>query len=171
MGMPWDREPPRQEPPQYPQQMQPDVPPVPVVARNPQTGDAVRLDLGADLRAAIQQAVAGAVAENKDALTANAQRAMVKAVQGQKPTVSAPTPAALANSELEGDFEMGPATKRTLLQGLAIDVGFAAMAALATIASSDFNPFEKEAWTLVAVLMIKTVMQTGMSYMMRLKVD
>lgn len=167
MGMPWDT--PRQQPPRYSpppaQQMKPDLPPV--VARNPQTGETVRVDLGADLREAIRQAVAASVVENKDAMLGNAQAAIKKVAQGQKPTVTAPQ----GPIELEGEFEMGPSTKRTLLQGLAVDLGFAATATLATVTSTDFNFFDKEAWTLTAVMMLKTLIQTGMSYMMRLKVE
>lgn len=186
MGMPWEREPRQQQPPPqryepppmpppnhpYPQpmpgqQMQPDVP---IVARNPQTGEQVRVDLSTDLREAIRQAIVQAAVENKDALQANAQRALVKKVQGEQLSVAAPTPAALAGTELEDSFEMGPATKRTFVQGMAVDMGFAALAVLATVTSTDFNVADKEAWTVVGVMMLKTLIQTGMSYAMRLKI-
>ena len=43
--------------------------PVPVVARNPATGERVRVDVSEDLRQAIRDAINGTVAENKTALT------------------------------------------------------------------------------------------------------
>lgn len=155
-------------PPGSPQQMRPDIPPV--VARNPQTGETVRVDLSTDLREAIRQAITQSVVENKDAMIGNAQTAIAKAVQGQKPTVQAPVPAALAGTVAEDSFEMGPATKRTFVQGMAVDMGFAALAVLATVTSTDFNVADKEAWTVVGVMMLKTLIQTGMSYAMRLKI-
>lgn len=155
-------------PPGSPQQMRPDIPPV--VARNPQTGETVRVDLSTDLREAIRQAITQSVVENKDAMIGNAQKAIAKAAKGEKVTVQAPIPAALAGSLAENSFQMGPATKRTFVQGMAVDMGFAAMAVLATVTSTDFNVADKEAWMLVGVMMLKTVIQTGMSYVMRLKI-
>lgn len=168
---PYSSQVPPYQPPAHlpPQGMQPDVPPV--VARNPQTGETVSVNIGTDLREAIRQAITQSVVENKDALQANAQRALVKKVQGEQVSVSAPTPAALAGGELEGDFEMGPATKRTLLQGLAVDMGFAAMTAVGMATAGDFDFTDPEQWSLLGVLMLKTLIQTGMSYVMRLKVD
>jgi len=189
MGMPWERSPqptpqpqpapyvpPQQIPPPnhpYPQpmpgqQMQPDVP---IVARNPQTGETVRVDLGTDLREAIRQAITQSVVENKDVMMGNAQKLAANALTGQKSTVNAAVPAALAGSELEDNFEMGPATKRTLLNGLAVDLGFAAMAVIGTVSATDFDITDTEAWTLVGVMLVKTIIQTGMSYAMRLKVN
>jgi hypothetical protein len=150
------------------QQMQPDVP---IVARNPQTGETVRVDLGTDLREAIRQAITQSVVENKDVMMGNAQKLAANALTGQKSTVNAAVPAALAGSELEDNFEMGPATKRTLLNGLAVDLGFAAMAVIGTVSATDFDITDTEAWTLVGVMLVKTVIQTGMSYAMRLKVN
>jgi hypothetical protein len=187
--MPWDQpqqppEPaPRYQPPAQPpyvpppgrpydqqgaQRMQPDLPPI--VARNPQTGEQVRVDIGAELREAIRQAVTGAVAQNKDTMIASGQKLATNALTGQKSTVNAAVPAALADSELEDNFQMGPATKRTLLNGLAVDLGFAAMAVIGTVSATDFDITDTEAWTLVGVMLVKTVIQTGMSYVMRLKV-
>lgn len=181
MSMPWDSQPPKQPlpvqrpyvpPPQEQyqppaQQMQPDIP---LVARNPQTGETVRVDVGADLREAIRQAITQTVVEGRDQFQANAQKALAKAVTGEKIAVQAPVPAAVVGTDLEDNFQMGPATKRSLVQGLTIDMGFAAMATLMTVTSTDFNIADKEAWIFVGVMMLKTVLQTGMSYVMRLKV-
>ena len=180
MGLPWESNPPQQPinpparnvpPQQYQQPAQQMRPDVPIVARNPETGETVRVSIDSDLREAIRQAITQSVVEGQDAMQDNLRRAAAKKLAGEKVTVSAPVPAALAGTELEENFEMGPATKRTLLQGLAIDMGFAGMATLMTITSTDFNIADKEAWIFVGVMMLKTVLQTGMSYMMRLKVD
>lgn len=57
---------------------------------------------------------------------------------------------------------------RTLLQGLGIDVGFALLSVLA-LAFTDFDFLDGMAWVTLGVLVIKTVIQTAVSYAMRLK--
>lgn len=57
---------------------------------------------------------------------------------------------------------------RTLLQGLGIDLVFAIVAVLATLSGADL--FERETWILFAALLIKTVIQTVVAYVMRLKI-
>ena len=170
MSMPWDRPPqqppqpqqiPQQQIPPQPQQMQPDI--VPVVARNPATGETVRVDIGAQLQRAVQDALAQAMAGGQ--IQANAQKLITNAVAGKKSTLTAPT------SELEGEFEMGPATKRTLFNGLAVDLGFAGIATLATLTSTNFDITDKAAWSLAGAMLLKTAISTLMSYVMRLKVD
>lgn len=180
MSMPWDNEPRRPTPPPQPpyvppqqpyvpppaprptppQQMQPDVPPI--VARNPQTGETVRVDIGADLREAIRQAITGAVVENKDIMQANANKAIAKMVKAEvKEEVDEKT------EQLEESFSGGPATTRTFIQGAALDIGAAVFAVLATAIGPDSNLFDKEMWGIVGVMMLKTLVQTGLSYMMR----
>jgi hypothetical protein len=144
------------------QQMQPDVP---IVARNPQTGEQVRVDLGADLREAIRQAITQSVVENKDAMVANGQRAIAKAVDGQKISVKHEA------TEVEGEMEFGASTKRTLLQGLAVDIGFAATAAMGMAMGDDFDFSDPEQWKILGLLLVKTLIQTGMSFLMRLKLE
>lgn len=153
-------------------------PSIPVVARNQQTGESVRLDVGAEIQRAVREAIAGAIQQNGGNLHANAQRALVKTVQGQKPTVTHSAKdddgeniVAAAGDALEEAWTGGPVTTRTFVQGMAIDVGFALMATLATVTSSSFDVYDKEAWTLVGALMLKTVIQTGISFAMRLKVQ
>ena len=57
---------------------------------------------------------------------------------------------------------------RTLVQGLGIDLMFAIVAVLATVAHVD--PLDKAAWITLAGLLIKTVIQTLVAYVMRLRV-
>jgi hypothetical protein len=185
MGMPWESPPPRREPsppvqppvpqqqpvnystaqqpyPAPPQQMQPDIP---LVARNPQTGEAVRVDVGADLREAIRQAITQSVVENKDAMVANSQKAIAKAVDGQKISVKQD------DTEIEGEMEFGASSKRTLIQGLAVDVGFALTAAAGMVMNDSFDFGDPEQWKILGLLLVKTLIQTGMSFLMRLKVE
>jgi hypothetical protein len=128
---------------------------VPVVATNTQTGQRVPVDL----QAVIQQAVNQAVAQNKDQLAIRAQRAIEKAVTKESDEI---------REEIEGSFTGGIATTRTFIQGAAIDIGAAVLAVLATMIGPDTNLFDKELWAIVAVMMVKTVIQTGISYTMRL---
>jgi hypothetical protein len=57
---------------------------------------------------------------------------------------------------------------RTFLQGLIFDLGFALIAVLGTLSGQD--PFQKETWILFGILVIKTLIQTVISYIMRLRV-
>ena len=175
MGMPWDRDnqdrrhspepytPPRNLPPVPPQQMRPDT--VPVSARNPQTGEQVRVDISQDLRAAIQQAIKAAVNENKDGLAQSGQAVVKSAVAGSRPTFELPE-----SVHLESSFEAGPATIRTFMQGAALDMGAAVFAVVATMLGPDTDIFDKELWGIVGVMMVKTVIQTGLSYAMKMRV-
>jgi hypothetical protein len=126
---------------------------------------------GIDLGALIKEAVNTAVQQNKDALIASGQKAIAKAASGEKVSVKHAGSAA-DSSEVEDNFDFGPSSKRTLLQGLAVDLGFAAMAVLGTAtAGGDFDITDAEQWTILGAMLVKTVLQTGMSYVMRLRVD
>lgn len=57
---------------------------------------------------------------------------------------------------------------RTFLQGLGIDIVVAIIAVLATLTNLD--PFDRQTWILLGALLIKTVVQTAVSYVMRLRV-
>lgn len=175
MSLPWDNPPPipptprPQQPPFAPliraQDMHPDIP---VVARNTQTGETVKLDIGSVL----QQAVKDAIAANKDNLQASGQRALTKTLKGEKTVIEHRKVVSGdgAIDEIEDTFEAGPVTTRTFMQGMAVDVGFAVMTVAATTLTPGFNAFDKEAWTITGVLILKTVLTTGMSYAMSLQV-
>ena len=181
--MPWESQPsgpprpapapPPVAPPASPQQMQYDVerqpgytyqhapvppyqPPPPVIEER----------AGVDLQAIIKEAVNSAVQQNKQqmmARLATTQKA-VKAKGDQIEDLEDKV------EDLEGAFQGGVVTTRTFVQGAAVDIGFAALAAGATVLGPDADLFDKELWTLVGVMMLKTVIQTGMSYMMRAQV-
>ena len=186
MTMPWDREPdqpqqPRPQPPQPPrpqmpppqpygrqgpQQMRPDIPAVPVTARNQQTGETVKLDIGA----VIQQAVNEALRENTRQAAGKATKALqAKAV----PRAAMPR----GSFELTGDetveeaFTSGAVTRLTLIRGLALDLGVGLVAAFATLADGpNFSAFDSDLWfAVVPALLIKTIVQTAMSYVMKAK--
>lgn len=185
MSMPWDPVPPsRPQPPpqpyqpppqpyrppyQPPEQMQPDVPPVPVVARHPDTGEAVKVDIADSLQAAIQSALTEALTANKDQLQANAQNAITALVSGRKPVVEKEKKTT-SDGHVEDAFSVGPHTIRTFFSGMAIDVGFAVVATLATVFSPNFNAMDTEAWLLVGAMVLKTGLSTAISYVLKLKV-
>jgi|GEM_PF-3457609 len=152
MSLPWERKP-DPGPPQRPE------PPMSVSARNPETGTVVKVTVPPDIREMMRQALVEAAVENKDILLANGKSALAAAVTGRSPEV-----------HLEQSFEAGPATVRTFIQGAVLDIGAAVFAVVATMIGPDFNAFDKEAWTIVGVMMVKTVVQTAMSYTMKMKV-
>ena len=57
---------------------------------------------------------------------------------------------------------------RTLLQGLLADLLIAFVAAIATLSGAD--PFVKETWIAFGVLLLKSFISAGISYVMRLRV-
>ena len=61
-------------------------------------------------------------------------------------------------------------SKRTLIQGLTIDVAVA-VAALLLVWLPDADLTSREAWTVLAISVAKTVLTAVASYVMRLKVD
>jgi hypothetical protein len=105
-----------------------------------------------------------AVAQNKQQMVANTQKAIQKAVDKKTDELEDQV------EHLEESFSGGVVTTRTFIQGAAIDIGFAALAAGATVIGPGADVFDKELWTLVGAMMLKTIIQTGMSYMMRMQV-
>ncbi len=158
-------------PPAPPQQMQYDVvqapgysyahAPVPQYQPPPA---APAVPPGIDLGALIKEAVNTAVAQNKQQMVANTQKAIQKAVDKKTDELEDQV------EHLEESFSGGVVTTRTFIQGAAIDIGFAALAAGATVIGPGADVFDKELWTLVGAMMLKTIIQTGMSYMMRMQV-
>jgi hypothetical protein len=117
-----------------------------------------------DLNSLIKEAVNTAVQQNKQQMVANTQKAIQKAVDKKTDELEEQV------EHLEESFSGGVVTTRTFIQGAAVDIGFAALAAGATLIGPDADLFDKELWTLVGVMMLKTVIQTGMSYVMRMQV-
>lgn len=186
-GMPWDdpqqngapRPPPRYTPPPQPpyvpppgrpydeqgaQRMRPDVPSIPVVARNPQTGESVKLDIGQQLAAAVQKELSAALAANRDNIEAAGRRAVTRAVDGKPKPKDDGSALDEAVEDFEGAWQGGPVTQRTLFQGMAVDMGFAMIAVLSTVLQPGVDLFDKQLWTVTGVLMAKTVVQTFISW-------
>jgi len=144
--------------PSSPERMRPDALPA-VVATNPQTGERVRVDIGDQLRSAIQQAVNQSVQDSKGAMEAKANRAVARIVKADEEH----------DESIESSFQGGPATTRTFIQGAALDIGAAVFAALATVIGPDSDLFDKELWAIVGVMMVKTLVSTALSYALRFK--
>lgn len=166
--------------------MQPDIPTPPpppvsaVSAVNPDTGQPVTVEIPHNLNEAIQQAIKGAMSESRAAVSGavtDSKAAVHQAVARTKADAAAAHPVGAAavtqyGPALEERFQSGPVTKRTFWQGLAVDLSFAGMAVLAAAsADSNFNLFDKEALTLVGVMLVKTVVQTGLSYVTKAKAE
>lgn len=57
---------------------------------------------------------------------------------------------------------------RTFLQGLGLDIVFALVALVGTLGNVDF--FSTAGWTMLGILVVKTVIQTAVSYVARVKI-
>lgn len=57
---------------------------------------------------------------------------------------------------------------RTFLQGLGLDIIFALVALVGTLGNVDF--FSTAGWTMLGILVVKTVIQTAVSYVARVKI-
>ena len=113
--------------------------PVPVVARNPETGETVRVDVSEDLREAIKTAINSTVMEHRPELVGVAKA---------HPTVT----------QLAVEF-----AERTLLHGAGIDVAVAIAAVLATVTAPD-STLTHALWIITACLAAKTLVQAGAAY-------
>lgn len=126
--------------------MTPDpVPTVPLSALDPATGQMVAVDVPVNLRDAIGDAIAGSMSDAAAAVTERGE-------------------------QVEAAMSGGPVTHRTLMQGLAVDLSLAAAAVVATSTSGTFDPFSKEAWVILGLLLVKTLVQTGISYVTKVVV-
>jgi hypothetical protein len=52
-----------------------------------------------------------------------------------------------------------------------VDVGFALTAAAGMVMNDSFDFGDPEQWKILGLLLVKTLIQTGMSFLMRLKVE
>lgn len=182
MSLPWDNQPqrPAQMPPppvqpQYqqpyqpqPQQYQPPVqtpynPNTPMVATNTQTGQQVKLDMGS----VIQQAVNDALRENSRHAASNATQAMQRKAKPKERDAFGLD----GDETVEEAFQSGAVTTMTFVRGISLDIGVSLIAAFATIADGDnFSAFDAEMWkTVIPALVMKTVVQTGISFAMKAK--
>lgn len=127
MTLPWDR-PTEPAPPAT----------VPVVARNPATGEQVRIEVSETLRTLIRDSIRDSMSD--------------------KPVLAAGT-RTLAGKVFDGDW----VTDRTLLHGAAIDLVVAVVAVVATILSPH-SAFTAGVWVAAGILAAKTVAQAAISY-------
>ena len=134
-----------------------------------------------DLGAEIMEAVNAALVQNRQHVEARGQQA-VNRLAGRKP---APKPAVNTRvsesgvytggdsedpNAVEDAFSSGPMTMRVFIQGMSVDLGFAMMATLATVMRPGFDLLDKEAWIVTGVLVVKTLITTAISYVLKFKV-
>lgn len=196
--MPWDRfpdedeelpyEPPAGAPPLAPESQSVPVPsPEPVkpiddviervipTERWPTAPDLALVEDDIDIHMLANQAFKQALDEALPDVKRNAMD-MLKAslqatVKGQEVDWSHPT--IIATTAKGKELVVADAKNRswrTFLQGLAIDCFFALVVVLGTVTQID-TPLNKTAWIAVAALVIKTLIQTAVSYVMRLKIQ
>jgi hypothetical protein len=170
MTLPWDRYTPEPAPeptPAPPAVRPPDpvVPPDNVVVPNPPTTVGIGDLISATIRATITQILPAI----KDQALGYARASINAAGADQEvdhthPTITATT----SNGRSLVVADAKSRSWRTLVQGLIIDLIYALIATLATLSGMD--PFEKETWLIFGALVIKTIVQTVISYIARIQV-
>ena len=184
MSLPWDElQPEPEEPPPPPPPVEPPITesePVeetelPYTPPNKPIGDLIeRVNPDTDFGKILKDAFAGALVEAGTKLREGARDYARDSWEGIKkgetvdilhPTVTAET--AKGKELIVADAKSR--SVRTLFQGLAVDVIFAIVAAVAFLADKD--PFVKETWIVFGILLLKSVMSAIVSYFMRLKVQ
>ena len=164
MSMPWDRYQPEDEPapPPKPVEPQPNSPAqVEVYKRD--------IDFGKVFGDAFAQALREVGPQLREGARDYARDTIGAVTSGQEVDWGHPTVTATTSQGKELVVaDARSRSWRTLLQGLMIDLTFGLVAVLATLASAD--PFQKETWILFSALLIKTIIQTFVAYVMRLRV-
>lgn len=148
----------------YPQPMPGNQVPsdVPIVARNPQTGEQVRIDIGADLREAIRQAITQSVVEARPAVAAKLNDTISRKIKAE-------VEEEVSDQILEERFSAGATTQRTFLQNIAVDMGVAVMAVVTTISQPTFDLTDRAAWLVMGTSLVKTLVTTAITWGTRIE--
>jgi hypothetical protein len=178
MSMPWDRFKP--EPPDVPEP-EPDLPYTPPPDKPAyETPDKPLPDLiervgpeGVDFGKILKDAFSDALVEAGTKLREGAKDYAKESWEGIRKgeTVDVLHPTVTATTEAGKELVVADAKSRsgrTFVQGFAIDLFAALIAAMAALSGMD--PLVKETWVLIGALFVKTIVQTIISYFMRLKV-
>ena len=184
-SLPWDRfspdDAPSEPPARPPEKPSPPSPPAPVDdAPSPKPPDVPAVvpptqPASLDFKNIVTEALSAAFEENKANLQGQVTDYFKESVAATRrgDVVDYGSPTITATTSTGKELVVADARNRswrTFVQGLTIDLVLACIAAVTTIAG-DFNPTtEKIAWVAVASLMLKTVVQTAFSYIMRLRV-
>jgi len=173
MSLPWDQFQPEDDTPQQPVVEPPAKPepvaPQPVTPTENLPSKQGTIDLAAIMREAFAQAIRESAPQLRDAAGDFAHETIDAVRTGQDidwehPTITATTERGKELVVADARSRSG----RTFLQGLGIDLTFALVAVLTTLAGVD--PLSKDTWILFGALLIKTVIQTVVSYVMRLRI-
>jgi hypothetical protein len=133
-----------------------------LVARNPQTGEAVRVDVGAELREAIRSAITQSVVEGREAMGVRANQSIARMIKSE-------VEEEVDDKILEEKFSGGATTQRTFLQNIVVDMGVTVMAVVTTISQPTFDVTDRAAWLIVGTSLIKTLVTTAMSWATRIE--
>ena len=108
--------------------------------------------------------------ENTRAAASNATRALA-AKSVPRAAMPKGSLALTGDETVEEAFTSGAVTRLTFVRGLALDLGVGLVAAFATLADGpNFSAFDKDLWfAVVPALIIKTVIQTVMSFVLKAK--
>jgi len=145
--------------------------PVPPAAVSPVGAQADFLDtVRKEAAAAAEAAWKQNQAAFQEQIVNYAQQAAMGAVLGKGVPNAIPT---VTGRTITGkDLKIASAKNRsfrTFVQGLGIDLGFA-LVTLLGLAFMNFDFFSKTAWVTLAALVVKTVIQTAVSYVARMKI-
>jgi hypothetical protein len=181
MSLPWDRfpaeeqqqpptPPPVYEQPSPPPDYKPPEPPPNYVPPEHLPERPGEVDFGKILKEAFSDALVEAGAKLKETSKGYAKDSWGAIKEGETVDVLHPTVTATTSKGQELVVaDAKSRSGRTFVQGLLIDITFAVIAVMVGL-SSDFDPMQKGAWIVLAALVIKTIIQTIVSYVMRLKV-
>lgn len=147
----------------------PDVPPVPVTSSTAAPAGLPSIDWGNEFQRSIQEATESALFAAAPAiqeqLTALTQHYITGLVTG-KPV--SPYITTTVNGKELTVASAKNRSWRTFLGGMGVDIMFALVAVMGTLGHVDF--FSQAGWLTLGVLMAKTVIQTAISYVARMKV-
>ena len=156
-ALPWDRFGPDDPRPPSPLQPLPPAPTLPAIS------------VGDIIDASVRHTVEALLGAAKDQAISYGRQTIDAVKSGQRVDHTAPTvTATTSDGKTLVVADAKSRSWRTFLQGLIIDLGFALTAILTTLAGVD--PFAKETWLVFGALVVKTVVQTAVSYLSRLQV-
>jgi hypothetical protein len=165
--LPWDRF------PTPPEEELPYEPPAPVPSPRPEPAPVPPRkpieDLGVDLGTVAREALDKIWPQLREQAVDYAKESLRGVLAGK--TVDVLHPTITAETSTGRELVVADAKSRsgrTFVQGLAIDAFAAATVGVAAL--SGLDPFQKETWILLGALLAKTVVQSVVSYVMRIKV-
>lgn len=142
--------------------------PEPPVTRPTPAESAQKIDLGDQVSVALREAFRESFPQIQKTLIEYMKDATLAKMQGKEVS---PWPNITATTPTGGQLVIADARNRsfrTFWQGLSIDIVMALVGLLSMLANMNF--FDKTAWITFGALVVKTLLQTVVSYVSRLKI-